>query len=140
MEGQGFPDGHSGRSIRVCFVQILLVEDVQDNRELFRIMLEQLGHTVLEAENGRQAVHAAIAHQPDCILMDLSLPEVDGLLATAAVRKIYPLRSIPIVAITAFPKDLARDKALAAGCDAYLEKPFSVEDLSAVLHGFFHIS
>jgi len=69
-------------------VQILLVEDVQDNRELFRIMLEQLGHTVLEAENGRQAVHAAIAHQPDCILMDLSLPEVDGLLATAAVRKI----------------------------------------------------
>ncbi|HYR89375.1 MAG TPA: response regulator [Terriglobia bacterium] len=117
-------------------MQILLVEDVRDNRELFRVMLEKLGHTVMEAEDGRQAVYAALAHRPDCILMDLSLPDVDGVLATAALRRIFPLRDTPIVAITAFPKDLARDKALAAGCNAYLEKPFSLEALSAVLHGF----
>jgi CheY-like chemotaxis protein len=113
-----------------------LVEDVPDIRELSRAMLEQLGHQVFEAGNGKEGIQAAIAHHPDCILIDLSMPEVDGLLTTAALRTISPLRNVPIVAITAFSKDLSREMALAAGCDAYLEKPFTLEELAAVLQKF----
>jgi len=102
-------------------------------RELFRVMLEKLGHKVFEAANGMEAIQAAIAFGPDCILMDLNMPEVDGLLATAALRRIVPFDIVPIVAITAYPEALLQDKAMAAGCDGYLRKPFASQDLAAVL-------
>ena len=117
-------------------MKILLVDDIPDTRELFRVMLEKLGHNVLEAANGMQAIQAAITFRPDCILMDLSMPEVDGLLATAALRRIVPFQCVPIVAITAHPEELSREKAVAAGCDGYLRKPFAPQDLAAVLDRF----
>jgi len=115
-------------------MKILLVDDLQDSREVIRTMIERLGHRVIEATNGSEAVQLAVALKPDCILMDLNMPNVDGLLATAALRAISPLRQIPIVALTAYPRDMSRDKALAAGCDLYLQKPFSIVDLELVLY------
>lgn len=111
----------------------ILLVDVQDTRDVVRAMLQRLGHEVIEAANGKEAVGTTIDPTPDLILMDLSMPEVDGLLATQALRRISWSKRLPVVAMTAFPENLSREKALAAGCDAYLQKPFTVEDLSAVL-------
>jgi two-component system, cell cycle response regulator DivK len=118
-------------------MKILLVDDLQDTREIIRGMVETLGHQVIEAESGNHAVHLAVSLKPDCILMDLNMPGVDGLLATAAVRAISPLRRVPIVALTAYPQDMSREKALQAGCDGYLQKPFSIVDLEQVLYNVF---
>jgi two-component system cell cycle response regulator len=96
-------------------------------------MLEHLGHEVIEASGGREAIRLALASPPDTILMDLSMPDVDGLAAVAALKAISPLREVPVVAVTAFPQFTSREKALAAGCVAYLQKPFSIESLAMVL-------
>ena len=113
---------------------ILLVDDVHDARKAHRGMLETLGHEVIEASDGRGAIQTAAASGPDTILMEFTLPDIDGLLAVAAMRAISHLRHVPIVATAASPKDLLHAQALAAGCNAYLEKPFTMESLANVLH------
>lgn len=117
-------------------MRVLLVEDNQDSRETYRVMLEQLGHEVIEAINGKEAVAVAVDRIPDLVLMDLSMPEVDGLLAIAALRTISTFGHVPIIAMTAYPQQLTLNKAINAGCDAYLSKPFSLENLSAALGRF----
>jgi CheY-like chemotaxis protein len=114
-------------------MRVLLVEDNDDSRELYRHMLSKLGHEVLEATNGKEAIRSAIKHSPQMIIMDLSMPEVDGFQATSALRSIKTFSQIPILAITAYPQSHWRDKAEDAGCDAFLQKPFTHEDLSAAL-------
>ena len=110
-------------------MRILVVEDTDDSRELFRYMLERRGHEVLEATNGRKAVEVALASHPDFVLMDLSMPEADGFQAIGALRAILPFNKVPIVAITAHSQPEWRTKALSAGCDGFLLKPVSDEDL-----------
>jgi two-component system, cell cycle response regulator DivK len=112
---------------------ILLVEDNNDSRDLYRHMLEKLGHKVIEATNGKEALKVAIKQNPEMVIMDLSMPEVDGFQATSALRSIKNFSRIPILAITAYPKSHWQDKAEDAGCDAFLQKPFTHEDLSAIL-------
>jgi CheY-like chemotaxis protein len=112
---------------------VLLVEDNDDSRDLYRRMLEKLGHQVIEASNGKEALKLAIKQNPQIVVMDLSMPEVDGFQATSALRSIKSFSRTPIVAITAYPKSHWQDKAEDAGCDAFLQKPFTHEDLSAVL-------
>ena len=114
-------------------MKILLVEDIDDSRELFRHMLEKLGHEVIEATNGKEAIKAAIKSSPELVIMDLSMPEVDGFQAVSALRSIQSFTALPILAITAYPRSLWKDKAEDAGCDGFLQKPFSPEDLSAAL-------
>jgi two-component system cell cycle response regulator DivK len=99
-------------------------------------MLEKLGHQTVVALGGMEGIKAALAQDPDVILMDLSMPEIDGLVATAALRTISSFVKIPIVATTAFPERLSRTAALAAGCNVYLEKPLILEDLARVLKQF----
>ena len=115
---------------------ILVVDDSQDTRDVCRMILETLGYRVMHASEGKEAISTASANRPDLILMDLSLPDVDGLVATAAFRSISTLKDVPIVAMTAYPESLSKDKALAAGCDAYFEKPVTMERLNAILHQF----
>ena len=117
-------------------MRILLVEDTDDNREAYRLMLEMMGHEVVEATNGKEAIKVALKKIPDLVLMDLSMPEVDGFQATAALRAITPFTQVPIIAITAYPPNYWRNKAEDAGCDAYLQKPFSPEVLSATINSF----
>jgi len=117
-------------------MRVLLVDDTEDSRSVVRAMLERLGNDVLEASTGKEAIQVAAKENPDLVLMDLSMPEVDGFLATAALRTIRSFRQLPVIAITAYPKELSRDKALEAGCDGYLEKPLDLDALSALLKGF----
>ena len=115
---------------------ILLVEDIEDNRDFLRVMIESLGHEVLEAVNGKDGLRVALKQKPDLILMDLSMPEVDGFQATGAIRSISSLIHIPIIAVTAYPKHLWMEKAMDAGCDAFLSKPVSREALKEVIERF----
>ena len=102
---------------------ILVVEDTSDSRELMRLVLEAEGYCVLEAENGVVAVDTALREYPDAILMDMSMPLMDGCQATIRMRRLPALRATPIIAFTAYNQWEWRSKALLAGCDDFLTKP-----------------
>lgn len=106
---------------------ILNVEDNFENRLLVRRLLQMSGHHVIEAENAAQALDLLKNAQPDLILMDLNMPEVDGYALTNHLRSMPNLAKTPIVAITANVMKGDREKALAAGCDDYIEKPIDVD-------------
>ena len=111
----------------------LVVEDFEDSRFMMRRLLEMAGYLVLEASDGEQAVRVASERRPALILMDLSLPKLDGLAATREIRKKRGLRNIPIVAVSAHDSPQTRAEALAAGCDEYVTKPIDFDNLNAVL-------
>ncbi|HEV7395990.1 MAG TPA: response regulator, partial [Pyrinomonadaceae bacterium] len=102
---------------------ILIVEDSDDARYFMRLALEDLGYIIVEAENGAKAVEMAESERPDIILMDLSLPIMDGLAATEKIRKSDGLGKVPIVAVTAHQETDFRAGAKAAGFNAYVTKP-----------------
>ena len=102
---------------------VLVVEDEEDTRYLIRVALETRGYRVCEAENGDEAIVMARQQQPDVILMDISMPQMNGLTATARIREQENMQTIPIIALTAHHDlDLRRDAA-AVGFTAYLTKP-----------------
>lgn len=108
---------------------ILLVEDNEMNRDMLRRRLEKRGFKVLTAEDGAQALHAAKGHAPDLILLDMSLPLVDGWTAAAELKADESTRSIPVIALTAHAMDGDRQKAMSAGCDDYDTKPVDLQRL-----------
>ena len=114
---------------------VLIVEDSDDARYFMRLSLEQLGYLVVEAENGVRAVETADLERPDIILMDLSLPILDGLAATEKIRAIDGLGSVPVVAVTAHQEIDFRAGAKAAGFDAYVTKPIDIDFLSELIKG-----
>ena len=114
----------------------LVVEDFEDSRFMMRRLLEMAGYQVLEASDGEQAVKIAVEQRPALILMDLSLPKLDGLAATRKIRQKKILGKIPIVAVSAHDSPQTRAEALAAGCDEYVTKPIDFDALTAVLERF----
>ena len=114
---------------------VLLVEDDDDVRFMMRLELEQLGYLVIEAEDGARAVELAVSERPNIILMDLTLPVMDGLEATAKIRSDEHLRETPIIAITAHQETDFREGAKASGFDAYVTKPIDFEWLSELIQG-----
>ena len=114
---------------------VLIVEDSDDARYFMRLSLEQLGYLVVEAENGIRAVETADLERPDIILMDLSLPILDGLAATEKIRAIDGLGSVPVIAVTAHQEIDFRAGAKAAGFDAYVTKPIDIDFLSELIKG-----
>jgi CheY-like chemotaxis protein len=106
--------------------RVLVVEDEEDNRNLFDQLLTYHGLEVLTARDGREAIAFAQEHVPDLILMDLSLPYLDGWEATRTIKGIPALAHIPIVALTAHAMVGDRERALEAGCDGYISKPIEV--------------
>jgi len=106
---------------------ILVVEDQEDNRQILRDLLGNAGYELTEAENGEQA----LAGRPDLILMDIQLPVLDGYEATRRIKSDPALRSIPIIAVTSYALGGDEDKGRAAGCDAYVTKPYSPRQLLA---------
>jgi two-component system cell cycle response regulator DivK len=116
-------------------VTILLVEDVDDTRYFMRLELEYLGYRVIEAEDGQQAVELALQEQPDIILMDLSLPDLDGLEATKRIRQDERMEKVPIIAVTAHAGTNFRDGAKASGFDAYVTKPIDIDRLNELISG-----
>ncbi len=105
---------------------ILIVEDNELNMKLFNDLLEAHGYRTLQARNGVEAVELARQHHPNLILMDIQLPEVSGLQVTQWIKDDESLRSIPVVAITAFAMKGDEEKIRQGGCEAYLSKPISV--------------
>src|SRR2546425_3798991 len=102
---------------------VLVVEDDEDTRYLMRLALEARGYRVCEAEDGEQAIAIAGREQPNAILMDISLPLLNGLTATARIRERSGLRKIPIIAVTAHNETDLRESAEACGFTAYVTKP-----------------
>lgn len=112
---------------------VLLVEDTEDNRFMMRRLLEMAGYNVVEATNGEEAVTLAQSERPHLILMDLSLPVIDGLAATRAIRKLDGFGDVPIVAVSAHDTSDFQADALAAGCDSYITKPIDFSQLELLI-------
>ena len=112
---------------------ILVVEDNQDNYELVRTILELAGYDTFLAVNGRDGVNAAHKQKPDLILMDMALPEMDGWHATERIRENPETKHIPMVALTVHTLPRERKRALDAGVDAYVSKPFDAAQFLQVV-------
>lgn len=112
---------------------VLLVEDTEDNRFMMRRLLEMSGYGVIEATNGEEAVRLAESERPALILMDLSLPVIDGLAATRAIRKLDGFKETPIVAVSAHDTSDFQSEALAAGCNSYITKPIDFSHLETLI-------
>ena len=105
--------------------RILVIEDQEDNRIILRDLLTSAGFEIIEAVNGQEGVTMAEAEKPDLILMDIQLPVIDGYEATRRIKGNPSLASIPIIAVTSYALGGDEAKAMAAGCDGYITKPFS---------------
>jgi len=117
---------------------ILYIEDSFENRVLVRRVLEAEGYQVLGAESGPEGIEIAVTRQPALILVDISLPEMDGYEVAARLRAMDELRRVPIIALTAHVMKGDREKALEAGCSGYIQKPIDVDLLPSQLAAFLH--
>jgi len=117
---------------------ILVVDDFDDTRLLLRTWLERRGFRVVEAENGFQAINKAESELPDLIIMDMQMPQLDGLSATRRIRSLNSLTSVPILAVSAYGADQFRDQALAAGCNEYVSTPFEPATLEGIIRSLVH--
>jgi CheY-like chemotaxis protein len=110
-------------------MNVLIIEDHATDRKLLSVVLKIDGHVVHELASAEGAVEAILEIRPDLILMDLRLPGLDGLALVRNLKANEETRRIPIVVVTAFPEAYPREELLAAGCDAYIEKPIDTREL-----------
>jgi len=116
-------------------LKVLLVEDVEDTRLFMRLALEDQGFIVFEAEDGQAAVASAERDTPDVILMDLTLPRMDGFAAAKLMREKRELQNVPIIAVTAHQETGFRTDAKESGFDAYVTKPIDINSLKELING-----
>ena len=116
--------------------RILVVEDQEDNRRILRDLLTSAGYEIIQAENGEEALAAAARERPGLILMDIQLPVLDGYEATRRIKADPALRAIPVIVVTSYALSGDENKARAAGCDAYVTKPFSPRALLAKIREY----
>jgi two-component system cell cycle response regulator DivK len=117
--------------------RILLIEDNEQNRYLATYLLGLRGHHITAAVTGPAGIKLAGAERPDLILLDIQLPTMDGYSVARALRAIESLRQVPIVAVTSYAMVGDREKALAAGCNGYIEKPINPETFVAEVESYF---
>jgi len=116
--------------------KILIVDDFDDTRHLLRTWLERKGFEVIEAQNGNEAIDQAQAQSPDLIIMDLEMPELDGLSATRKIRNELNLVGVPIVAVSAYGAEQFREPSLSAGCNEYVSTPFEPAELERLIRSY----
>ncbi len=116
--------------------RVLYIEDNPGNRLLVKRVLEAEGYVVLEAGSGPEALQLLEHETPDLILVDINLPTVDGYTLTGLLRQRDDLQKVPIVALTAYALKGDRERALAAGCDGYIQKPIDVDQLPGQVADF----
>jgi two-component system cell cycle response regulator DivK len=114
---------------------ILIVEDYDDSRSFLKFLIESYGYRVIEASDGIEALDRFKQFHPDLILMDISLPMVDGLTTTKTIREFAGSKHVPIIAVTAFGK-LYYKQAIEAGCDELIAKPVDFEMLEPVIYKY----
>ena len=112
---------------------ILIVEDYEDTRTCMKFLIEGYGYEVIEAADGLQAIESFRHHFPDLILMDISMPKMDGLTATKVIRQLDGTSKIPIIAVTAHGKQFY-ERAIAAGCNDLANKPVDFDNLEPLLY------
>ena len=108
---------------------ILIVEDDPNSRMLARDLLQRFGYAIIEATDGKQGVELAKARKPDLILMDIMMPEMDGLEATRILKADATTKKIPVLALTSYAMKGDKERILQAGCDGYVTKPIDIEEL-----------
>ncbi|MEG4206456.1 response regulator [Microcoleus sp. Pol7_A1] len=113
---------------------VLAVDDNRDNLELLTQILDLFGCECMAAADGYEALSAAVDRPPDLIVLDICLPDIDGLEVAKRIQENPDLRHIPIVAVTALAKAEDRDRILQAGCVEYISKPFNIKDLEKIIH------
>ncbi len=113
--------------------KILIVEDNPRNMKLLEMTLRAKGYTLLEATDGGEALDTAIRERPDLIIIDIQLPKMNGLAVTKKLRETPEFRHTPIIALTAYAMKGDRERALNAGCDAYLPKPINTRELPGII-------
>lgn len=113
--------------------KILIAEDYADTRSFMKFLIESYGYQTLEATDGEEAVKSVQQEQPDLILMDLSMPVMDGLAATRVIRGFDGMNNLPIIAVTAYGESYYR-QAMEAGCDDLINKPLDFATLEPVLN------
>jgi len=116
--------------------RILMVEDTEDNRQILRDLFAATDYELIEANDGAAGLAMAQTHRPDLILMDIQLPGLDGYETTRRIKADAALRHIPVIAVTSYALSGDETKARAAGCDAYVTKPFSPRLLLAKVRDF----
>jgi len=114
-------------------VQVLVVEDNEKNMKLFRDVLHASGYRTLEAATGERAVELVFEHRPDLVLMDIQLPDIDGIEALSRLRADDRTASVPVLALTAQAMEGDRERFLAAGFDGYLSKPVDIAEFVATI-------
>ncbi|MBW2647174.1 MAG: response regulator [Deltaproteobacteria bacterium] len=120
--------------------KILIVDDNVDSRELVVKVLKNKGYKTIEAVDGEEALERAAAERPDLILMDRSIPKIDGYEVTRRLKSQEGFKGIPIVALTAHAMKGDREKALEAGCDGYISKPVNIRELPALIRSYLKAS
>lgn len=116
--------------------KILVIEDNDRNRRLVKILLSAKGYEVIEAKTGEEAINYLQNEKPDLILLDIQLPNMDGLTLTKNIKSQPELKDIPIIAVTAYAMKGDREKVLEAGCDAYVSKPIDTRTLPELVESF----
>lgn len=116
--------------------RILIIEDNVMNMKLFHDLLDAHGFHIIEAEDGIHIIELARKSKPDLILMDIQLPEISGLDVIKTLKAEKEMKHIPIIAVTAFAMKDNEEQVLAAGCDAYVAKPISIEPFLETIHRF----
>jgi len=117
---------------------VLVVEDNELNMKLFHDLLEAHGYNIFQTKDGMDALRIAREHKPDLILMDIQLPEVSGLEVTKWLKEDEDLKSIPVIAVTAFAMKGDEEKIRDGGCEAYIAKPISVTNFLETVRRFLN--
>ncbi|MFP6732334.1 MAG: response regulator [Rhodospirillales bacterium] len=117
---------------------ILIVEDNELNMKLFNDLLQAHGYETLQTKDGREAMEMTEEYHPDLILMDIQLPKISGLEITRQIKQKDDLKSIPVIAVTAFAMKGDEEKIMEGGCDGYISKPISVPTFLETVAGFLN--
>jgi two-component system cell cycle response regulator DivK len=125
-------------SRRQEMAKVLVVEDNPANMKLTSLLLRSAGHQVLPAVDAETGLRLALAEQPALILMDIQLPGMDGLAATAILKQDPATASIPVIALSALAMKADKERSKMAGCDAYIVKPLRYQELYAVMDDLLH--
>lgn len=129
---------HLDRDLNAKAKTILIVEDNELNMKLFHDLIEAQGYNILATKDGMEALRIARQYKPDLILMDIQLPEISGLEVSKWIKEDDNLRSIPIIAVTAFAMKGDEDRIRDGGCEAYIAKPISVDHFLATVDRFLN--
>jgi two-component system, cell cycle response regulator DivK len=117
--------------------KILVVEDNEQNMYLMNYLLGKMGYAILQAKTGMEGIEMALLEKPDLILMDIQLPDIDGLEVTKRIRESETDGSIPIIAVTSYAMVGDRERAMQAGCTGYIEKPINPESFVREIERYF---